>query len=100
MSAPSGTAWRSVSVRAEIPGRSLAATRAAIEHSAPHLGRLSAERVQQELVKTLEETVRLGVGRVDETGGLGVGRLDHLGGRLRQRVYQLEDGTRRAALPC
>jgi tRNA nucleotidyltransferase (CCA-adding enzyme) len=34
------------------------ATRAAIEHSAPHLTRLSAERVQQELVKTMEQVER------------------------------------------
>lgn len=31
------------------------ATRAAISASAPHLGRLSAERVQQELVKTMQQ---------------------------------------------
>ena len=36
------------------------ATHAAIEHSAPHLTRLSAERVQQELVKTMEQVNRPG----------------------------------------
>lgn len=36
------------------------ATHAAIEHSAPFLTRLSAERVQQELVKTLEQVDRPG----------------------------------------
>jgi tRNA nucleotidyltransferase (CCA-adding enzyme) len=34
------------------------ATRAAIDRSAPFLGRLSAERVQQELVKTMEQVGR------------------------------------------
>jgi len=34
------------------------ATRRAIDRSAPHLGRLSAERVQQELVKTMEQVDR------------------------------------------
>lgn len=34
------------------------ATYAAIEHSAPHLTRLSAERVQQEIVKTMEQVER------------------------------------------
>jgi tRNA nucleotidyltransferase (CCA-adding enzyme) len=34
------------------------ATRQAIEASAPHLTRLSAERVQQELVKTMEQVAR------------------------------------------
>jgi tRNA nucleotidyltransferase (CCA-adding enzyme) len=37
------------------------ATRAAIHSSAPHLKRLSAERVQQELVKTMEQVRRPGV---------------------------------------
>lgn len=36
------------------------ATMAAIRHSAPHLTRLSAERVQQELVKTMEQVRRPG----------------------------------------
>ena len=49
-----------------------AGTRAAIERSAPHLGRLSAERVQQELVKTMEQvrrpSVALGLWR--STGAL------------------------------
>lgn len=36
------------------------ATHAAIEHSAPFLTRLSAERVQQELVKTMEQVDRPG----------------------------------------
>jgi tRNA nucleotidyltransferase (CCA-adding enzyme) len=35
-----------------------AATRGAIDRSAPYLGRLSAERVQQELVKTMEQVQR------------------------------------------
>ena len=36
------------------------ATLAAVRHSAPHLTRLSAERVQQELVKTMQQVVRPG----------------------------------------
>src|SRR5207249_10536603 len=34
------------------------ATFAAIERSAPHLGRLSAERIKQELEKTMEQAAR------------------------------------------
>ena len=49
-------------------------TRAAIDHSAPHLTRLSAERVQQELVKTMEQVDRPSVAlRVwRESGALAV----------------------------
>jgi tRNA nucleotidyltransferase (CCA-adding enzyme) len=50
------------------------ATRAAIDHSAPFLTRLSAERVQQELIKTMEQVERpasaLRLWR--ESGALGV----------------------------
>jgi tRNA nucleotidyltransferase (CCA-adding enzyme) len=50
------------------------ATLAAIERSAPHLTRLSAERVQQELVKTLEQVARPGdaLRLWRSTGALGV----------------------------
>ncbi len=49
------------------------ATRAAIDRSAPHLTRLSAERVQQELVKTMEQVDRPSVALRTwrDTGALG-----------------------------
>ena len=50
------------------------ATLAAIRHSAPHLGRLSAERVQQELVKTMEQVERpsVALGLWQSAGALAV----------------------------
>jgi tRNA nucleotidyltransferase (CCA-adding enzyme) len=80
------------------------ATRTAIEASAPHLTRLSAERVQQELVKTMQQVERpanaLRLWR--DTGALAVllpdlGKLDELSFATLDRLPR--DGAAGRVLP-